>query len=94
MQATRLSERDMNQKARPAKPRWYHVYFLAMLEHDRSKARPQIERARQAIRDREAELQYHSPHDPREMQDLNSASTYLCILLQHIGKESGNLLWD
>jgi hypothetical protein len=75
-------------------PDWYRSYFLAMVENDRDKALVEIARAHKAIQDRLAELRRSAANDPREMQDLASAITYLGILLLHIGDESGNVLWD
>jgi len=65
-----------------------------MVESDRSKALLEIERAQKAIQERALELRLQHQCDSREMQDLTSALTYLGILLLHISKESGNLLWD
>lgn len=75
-------------------PDWYQTYFVAVVEHDRQRALPQIELAQKAIHDRVTQLQKDPPWNPRELQDLNNASVYLGILLQHIGSDTGNLLWD
>jgi hypothetical protein len=75
-------------------PDWYHAYFVAMMERDRTKALLQIQRARIAIQERTRELRHSDPSSPREIHDLINALTYLGILLAHIGTESGNLLWD
>jgi hypothetical protein len=75
-------------------PDWYRSYFLAMVENDRDKALIEIGHAHKAIQDRLMELRRAPANDPREMQDLASAITYLGILLFHIGDESGNVLWD
>lgn len=75
-------------------PDWYRTYFHAMVENDRAKAVIEIERAQKAIQERLLELHRASAADPREMQDLASAITYLGILLMHIGDETGNVLWD
>ena len=75
-------------------PDWYRSYFLAMVENDRDKALIEIGRAHKAIQERLTELRRAPVNDPREMQDLASAITYLGILLLHIGDESGNVLWD
>lgn len=40
------------------------------------------------------ELRSATGPDGGELQDLNSALTYLAILLQHMGREGGNLIWD
>lgn len=64
------------------------------MESNRQRALPQIELAQKAMHTRVAELRNDSSIDSPELQDLNSALTYLGILLQHIGQESGDLLWD
>jgi hypothetical protein len=75
-------------------PVWYQIFFEAMQERDRFRALPQIERARRAIRDRVNELRSFPLENVNEVRDLDSAATYLCILLQHVASESGDLLWD
>jgi len=75
-------------------PAWVQSYFMAVMESNRNRALPQIELAQKAIHDRVEELRSHPAGDAGELQDLNSALTYLGILLQHIGKETGNLLWQ
>ncbi|HLZ39631.1 MAG TPA: hypothetical protein VKQ11_01635 [Candidatus Sulfotelmatobacter sp.] len=75
-------------------PAWYGTYFYAVVESKRDRALPQIELAQQAIHARVAELRDRGGSNPRELQDLNNALIYLGILLQHIGSETGNLLWD
>ncbi|HZQ94597.1 MAG TPA: hypothetical protein VFA67_06275 [Candidatus Sulfotelmatobacter sp.] len=89
-------QRQLNMVAgkRSGEPAWYQSYFLAMVEHDRNKALLEIEKARNAIRERTLELQHTPPSNPREVQDLVNALTYLGILLMHMGTEDGNLLWD
>ena len=83
---------------RHADPLFTHIlapiYFAAILESDQGKAALLIERAQGAIRDRIAELQAAPPPNARERQDLDSALMYLGILLDHMGQESGSLLWD
>jgi hypothetical protein len=75
-------------------PEWYRTYFFAVVESNRNRALPQIELAQKAIHARVAELRTEPLSNPRELQDLNSALIYLGILLQHIGRETGKLLWD
>lgn len=75
-------------------PTWYQIYFAAILESDHQKAAHLIERAQGAIRDRLSDLRFEPANNPCELQDLGSAFTYLGILLDHIGNESGSLLWD
>ena len=65
-----------------------------MTEHDRKKALVEIEKARHAIQERTDELHSLPPNNAGELQDLTSASTYLGILLMHMGAETGSLLWD
>ena len=85
------------QSARPAKinvSRWYQLYFAAVTEANEGKAVLQIERARQAMQNRLAELQRTGSPDVGELQDLSNAMTYLAILVQHAGREGGNLIWN
>ena len=88
------SESERLARTPSAEPTWYHAYFLAMVEHDRNKALSEIERARDAIQQRTRELQYGAPSNPREVQDLMNALTYLRILLTHMNADTGGLLWD
>ncbi len=76
------------------KPGWYQIYFAALLERDQEKAVKLIEDAQCAIRYRLEELRGAAVQNSREPQDLGSALTYLGILLDHIGDDSGRLLWD
>ena len=81
-------------RADPPNPAWYQSYFSAILETNQNRARLKIDQARKAVQQRIIELQMNfSPHNSREIQDLNNALTYLQILLDHIGKE-GNTLWE
>ena len=89
-----LSKRTLCPSSNPGVPDWYQTYFVAVVEHDRQRALPQIELAQRAIHDRVSQLQKDPTCNPRELQDLNNASVYLGILLQHIDSETGNLLWD
>lgn len=77
-----------------AEPMWYRVYYHALLEGDRDKAKVKIDRARRAIQERLRDLRSLPPSTVREPQDLENAQTYLGILSQHIGSDSGNVLWD
>ncbi|HTZ82503.1 MAG TPA: hypothetical protein VMB66_04900 [Candidatus Acidoferrales bacterium] len=75
-------------------PGWYRIYYTALLEADRGRARAKIDRAQKAIHERLSELHAAVPSTEREPQDLQSAQTYLGILMQHIGSDSGSVLWD
>lgn len=81
-------------KAMADEPHWYRMYYLAVLEGDRFKAKSKIDRAQQAIADRMLELRSQNPNTPREPQDLSNALLYLSILMQHISSEAANVLWD
>jgi len=85
---------QFNTKAGHPKSSWYQTYFAAVLESDRRKAVLQIERAQIAIQDRLLELRKAPPDNPREVQDLSNALTYLGILFQNIDSENGHMLWD
>jgi hypothetical protein len=78
----------------PSTSDWYRLYFSALVETDRNKALPQIERAQEAIQGRCVELSQIPPENPREMLELNKAQNYLGILLRNVGSESERLLWD
>ena len=89
--------RQRRQKSRPAGPDnsiWYQLYFAAVTEGNESRAVAQIQRARRAMQERLVELHRAEDADGGELQDLNNALTYLAILLQHAGREAGNLIWD
>ncbi len=89
--------RERRQRSRPARANdsvWYQLYFAAVTEGNESRAVPQIQRARRAMQDRLVELRRAKRADGGELQDLNNALTYLAILLQHAGREGGNLIWD
>jgi hypothetical protein len=79
------SESERLARTQSAEPTWYHVYFLAMVEHDRNKALFEIEKARDAIQQRTRELQYGPQQSTRssgsnERVDLSShpSDTYEC----------------
>lgn len=76
---------------RSSQPEWYQAYFEAMVERNRNQALVGIERARHAIQERTLELRYMTPSNPREMQDLVHALTYLGILLMHMGSDTGSV---
>ena len=85
------------QSARPSRmdaSGWYQLYFAAVTEGNESRAVLQIDQARRAMQDRLVELSSAKVADGGELQDLNNALTYLAILLQHVGREGGNLIWD
>ncbi len=89
--------RERRQRSRPAGPNdsgWYQLYFAAVTEGNEGRALLQIERARRAMQNRLIELRRAKGADGGELQDLNNALTYLAILLQHAGREGGNLIWD
>jgi hypothetical protein len=77
-----------------SEPSWYRIYYLAVLEGDRYKAKAKIDRAQHAIENRLIELRSESPSSPREPQDLCNALLYLGILLQHMTGDTGGVLWD
>ncbi len=89
-----MQPRMNSQNSRAAEPQWYRMYYLAVLEGDRFKAKGKIDRAQQAIADRMLELRSQDPNTPREPQDLSNALLYLSILMQHISSEAGSVLWD
>lgn len=89
--------RKSTQSARSARlgaSGWYQLYFAAVTEANERKAVLQIDRARQAMLNRRVELQRTRDPDGVELQDLDNAMTYLAILLQHVGREGRNLIWN
>jgi hypothetical protein len=91
-----MHQSQLDQRSRPVavEPGWYRLYYQALTEGDRSKAITKIERAERAIHERFFDLHTTPPSTPREPQDLRNALTYLGILMQHIGSDSGSILWD
>lgn len=89
-----MQSKAQNLTRRTSQPNWYQAYFVALQERDRDKALLEIERARRAIEQRTFELSQVPGSNARELQDLGHALTYLGILLMHIGRESGDVLWD
>ena len=79
---------------RPNASGWYQLYFAAVTEGNETRAVLQIERAREVMQDWLVELRRATGTDGGELQDLNNALTYLTILLQHVGREGGNMIWD
>lgn len=91
------SVRKYVQSARPSRLNasgWYQLYFAAVTEGNERRAVVQIDRARRVMQDRLVELRSAKGADGGELQDLNNALTYLAILLQHVGREGRNLIWD
>ena len=74
-------------------PEWYHVYFTAVLETDEGKALIEMGHASQAIADRLRQLSSSAAENAHEIQDLNSALTYLRLLLENMDTESEKLPW-
>lgn len=79
---------------RPKNPKWYSLFREAILEPKREKVIPQIDRARNAISLRMSELQSLPPNNHRETSDLDDALRYLAILSQHVGRDTGKILWE
>jgi len=74
-------------------PEWYQVYFSAVLETDEGKALIEMVRASEAMEDRLRQLSSSATGNAEEIQDLNSALTYLRLLLQTMKSESEMLSW-
>jgi len=72
---------------------WYSVFRDAILETRREQVVPRIDQARNAICSRMSELQ-SARATSREKADLGDALRYLAILSQHIGRDTGNILWE
>jgi hypothetical protein len=73
---------------------WQHALFDAVVETRRSKALPLICRARSIVDCRLAEIVFEEPSYPSEVLDLRSSQIYLGLLLECVGNERGELLWD
>jgi hypothetical protein len=73
---------------------WQLALFAAVAETNRVRALPLIRHAQLILDRRLAEI--NSPHSgcDDEALDLRASQTYLGILLQCIGSEEGELLWD
>jgi len=59
----------------------------AVLEADEQKALIQLERAINILQDRLVRLRRNPSENPQEVQDLNSALTYLRLLLDNINPD-------
>ena len=68
-------------------PEWYKTYLSAVLEADEQKALIQLERAINILQDRLVRLRRNPSENPQEVQDLNSALTYLRLLLDNINPD-------
>jgi len=73
---------------------WYQIYFAAVLETDQNRALVKIERAQQAMRARLVELKRIPLQDSIEVQDLDSALTYLRILLASVDCQPDTFQWN
>jgi hypothetical protein len=71
----------------PPKPSsWYQVYFAAVTEPDNHRALLKIKRAQNAMQERLIQLRRLSSRESTELQDLNSALTYLRVLLPYLDR--------
>jgi len=69
---------------------WHDLYFDALLETDSSRASSKMKRARVALSKRLTELQKRDSQDhANEMADVESALTYLNLLLLLLEENSG-----
>ncbi|MFY9741534.1 MAG: hypothetical protein WA252_21125 [Candidatus Sulfotelmatobacter sp.] len=75
-------------------PNWYSLFRAAILESQLEKVLPQIDRARDAISVRMSELQSVPASNHRETTDMSDALRYLAILSQHVGRDTGKILWE
>ena len=73
---------------------WYQIYFAAVLETDQKRALLKISRAQKAIRERLEQLRGKRGNGISEVQDLNSALTYLSLLMRHVNSAQEDETWD
>jgi hypothetical protein len=73
---------------------WQLALFAAMVETNRVRALPLIRHALLILDRRLAEINSPQSGCSDEALDLQASRTYLGILLQCIGSEEGELLWD
>lgn len=83
----------MNAAICHADSNWYSIFREAILETQREKVLPRIDRARHAISARMSELRSAQSKSGRETTDLGDALRYLAILSHHLGRDTG-VLWD
>ena len=72
-------------------PKWSEIYFEAVSETDEHESLVKLEFAANALDDRMGELRRCIPHPPQELEDLESALTYVRLLLlasSQIGRSS------
>ena len=73
---------------------WQLALFAAMAETNRVRALPLIRHAQLILDRRLAEINSPESVCSDEALDLRASRTYLGILLQCMGSEAGELLWD
>ena len=73
---------------------WQLALFAAMAETNRIRALPLIRHAQLILDRRLAEINSPESVCSDEALDLRASRTYLGILLQCMGSEAGELLWD
>ena len=73
---------------------WQLALFAAVAETNRVRALPLIRHAQLILDRRLAEINSPQSGCSDEALDLRASRTYLGILLQCIGSEEGDLLWD
>ncbi|HEV2397640.1 MAG TPA: hypothetical protein VGS27_11910 [Candidatus Sulfotelmatobacter sp.] len=73
---------------------WYQIYFAAVLETDQKRALLKISRAQNAIQERLEQLRRKPANEINEVQDLNSALTYLSLLMHHVSSAQEDETWD
>ena len=78
----------------PPAESWQLALFAAMVETNRVRALPLIRHALLILDRRLAEINSPQSGCSDEALDLRASRTYLGILLQCIGSEEGELLWD
>lgn len=66
---------------------WYQIYFAAVLEADQTRAALKMESARSAMCERLLELRRTPSPNAVELQDIDSAMTYLTMLLNFVEPE-------
>lgn len=79
-----MSEVKAVSRTHPKPSNWYQHYFAAVTEPDNDRALLKIQRAQQAMQERLVQLRRLPHPESSELQDLNSALTYLWVLLPYL----------
>ena len=85
---------DTPQDRSSSQESWQRALFDAVAETSRSKALSLICQALSVVEYRLAEIASEGPSYPSEALDLQHSQTYLGLMLECIGTEKGEFIWD